>query len=327
MPNRIVTYEEFLNLDQQIDLLKSLGISFRLNYSEDEAKAYLRTSNSFFRISSYCDSFEHRRNADGTCTFENLDFQHLVDLSTIDFHLREQLLHIVIHIEHHLKLKLKDLLRRYDVDPCAIVKQFSNSGLLHRPLDHLISRASSSDYSRDIYAETAPNVPVWVMLDLLQLGELNSFVAFLRHQDRYKFSEHEKITLADLDFELNSVRSLRNAAAHNSGVLNGLLQKDGKRLSNRIYNELIDAKKAGSYLFGENELEDSRLSRALKDITTSLFLHHDLVTSPGVKKNMAQKLHVLKLRFGKRISYDCGKAVGFSFSFIERSIELWHPLP
>lgn len=87
MTDRIVNYEEFLNLDQQIDLLKSLGISFRLNYSEDEAKAYLRTSNSFFRISSYCDSFEHRRHADGTwrhadgtCTFQNLDFQHLVDL-------------------------------------------------------------------------------------------------------------------------------------------------------------------------------------------------------------------------------------------------------
>ncbi len=165
------------------------------------------------------------------------------------------------------------------------------------------------------------------MLDLLQLGELKTFVGFLRHQGRYRFSEHENITLADLDYELSSVRSLRNAAAHNSGVLNGLLRRDGKRLSNRIYNELIDAKKAGSFLFGESELEDSRLSRALKDITTTLYLHYDLVTSPGVKKNMAEKLHVLKLRFGKRISYDRGTAVGFSFSFIEREIELWHPLP
>ncbi|NLC89069.1 MAG: Abi family protein [Clostridiaceae bacterium] len=326
MPYKTLSYEEFLDFDQQIRVFKRCGISFERKYTEEMARAYLKNNNSFYRLSSYCDSFERRRpdGGDGAAEYEGLDFQHLVDLSIIDFRLREVLLHLIIHIEHHLKIKLSRFLRLYAIDPCAIVKEFAGSQYLPQDLYRTMQRASSSDYSRDIYLECEPDVPVWVMLELLQLGELKAFISFLRYQDI--FSEEDSCTLADLDYELGSVRTLRNAAAHNSGILNGLLQCDNRKLSDRIYNELLDAKdQAGNYIFTEEELEDSNLSRALKDITTAVFLHHDLVTSPGVKRSMAERLHELKLRFNKRISYDPDKAAGFSLAFLARVIDLWHP--
>lgn len=327
MPSEILSYEQFINFDQQIKIFKQLGIRFELTYSEERAREYLKNNNSFYRLSSYCDSFEREQPDDaGRRKYEQLDFQHLVDLSIIDFRLREVLLHLVIHIEHHLKIELNRLLRLHDIDPCAVVKKFSkNSFFRNYPLWDRLCQAGSSDYSRDIYEETKPNVPVWVMLELLQLGELKAFVGFLR--ESYRFPDQEDQILYNLDYELSSARSLRNAAAHNSGILNGLLQVDERKLARRVYDVLFEAETADdSYLFTEEELEDSRLSCALKDISTALFLHHDLVTSPGVKKSMAERLHELKVRFSKRIKYDPRKAVGFSLGFIERLIELWHPL-
>lgn len=326
MPYEILSHEQYLNIEQQIEIFKKLGISFAGKYSEDEAKSYLKDNNSFIRISSYLDSFEQSPvTEDNQLKYEQLDFQQLVDLSIIDFRLREVLLQLILHIEHHLIIKINSLLRQQEIDPFLIVKEFDEDSCKHRSLGELMQISASSDYSRSLYELTAPNTPVWVMLELLQLGELNSFIWFLKC--KYTFPDSESILLADLNYELKSARALRNAAAHNSGILNGLLHKTKRRLSNRIYNLLIEAKDMNNeYIFSEDELTDENLSQALKDITTALFLHHSLVTSPGVKAIMAERLHELKDRFSKRINHDLNKAVGFSLNFITRLIELWHPL-
>ncbi len=326
MPFEILSHEQYLNINQQIDILKKLGISFAGKYSEDAAKSYLKDNNSFIRISSYLDSFEQDFSCENRhVKYEQLDFQQLVDLSIIDFRLREVLLQLILHIEHHLIIKINSLLRQQEIDPLLIVKEFDKNVCQHRSLEELMQNSASSDYSKSLYELTAPNTPVWVMLELLQLGELNSFISFLI--SKYTFPDSESILLADLSYELKSARALRNAAAHNSGILNGLLHKTKRRLSNRIYNLLIEAKNMNNeYIFSEDELTDENLSQAVKDITTSLYLHHDLVTSPGVKAIMAVRLHELKDRFSKRINHDPNKAVGFSLNFITRLIELWHPL-
>lgn len=319
-------FNQFLGFDEQIDALKAMGIGFNGRFTERGAKAYLRDNNSFFRLISYCDSFEYDSlGTDGKPHYGNLDFEQLVDLSVIDFRLREVLLHLTIHIEHHLKIMLHNILRLSDSDPYRIVRDFKESPYVTFDLRQELERASRSDYSRDLYTEFQPDIPVWVMLELLQLGYLRSFVGFLRQRDEADTSI--PIDFDSLFYELNSARSLRNAAAHNTGIFNGLLNNDDRTLSDRIYNVLIEAEHPdGGFIFTEEELEDSHLSRALKDITTALFLHHEMVTSRGVKKSMAERLDELRHRFSKRVQYEETSAVGSAFSFITRLIDLWYPL-
>ena len=314
----------YLNFAEQVAALKELGITFEGRFSERTAQSYLRDNNSFFRLSSYCGSFEHTIDPEtGKQRFQGVGFEQLVDLSVIDFRLREILLHLILHIEHHLKIHLQHILRVNRTDPYEVVKSFKNQAGFD--LLRELEQASRSDYSGDVYAEYEPDIPSWVMLELLQLGQLQSFVGFLRFR-----SEADTAISTDLPsifYELTSVRSLRNAAAHNTGILNGLLIKDERELSDRIHNELVEARDAdGVYIFDEEEFEDTNMSRALKDITSALYLHHELVSSPGVKESIAKRLAELRERFFKRISYPEDSAVGEAFSFMERLIDLWHPL-
>ena len=313
---------EYLDFAGQIRALASWGIRFDGRYNEEEAKRYLQNNNSFFRLVSYCDSFEHHSTADGQRRYEQVDFEQLVDLSVIDFRLREVLLLLTIHIEHHLKIKLSGILRQRGFDPLDTVYEFESQGGLNYSLRTILERAGRSDYARDIYAEYEPEVPVWVVLELLQLGELQVFVNFLRYRLREGSLEREE--LDHLFYELGSARSLRNAAAHNTGILNGLLRQDERALSDRIYNVLIEAEDAdGHYLFEEQELDDSRMARALKDITTTLYLHHHLVTSRGVSESIAERLAELEARFTKRIPWSLTTTVGQSLDYISRVIKLW----
>lgn len=89
---------EKLSIPGQIDHMKSKGIMFE-KMSEADAKRFLENSNYYFKLKAYCKNYS--KNADGKYT--GLDFAYLVDLSTIDLHLRKFIIKVSLDVEHFLK--------------------------------------------------------------------------------------------------------------------------------------------------------------------------------------------------------------------------------
>lgn len=81
------------------------GIVFSL-ISEKEAEHYLSDINNFLRIASYRKNYEKNQAGKNKGKYRNLDFAYLVDLSSVDMHLRYMILKMTIDIEHALKVRL-----------------------------------------------------------------------------------------------------------------------------------------------------------------------------------------------------------------------------
>jgi len=67
---------------EMIDDMKEKGIKFDL-ISEKSTIEYLRKNNYYFKLTAYRKNFEKKNGS-----YANLDFAYLVDLATIDAHLR-----------------------------------------------------------------------------------------------------------------------------------------------------------------------------------------------------------------------------------------------
>lgn len=73
-----------LKFEEQIRHFISKGIEFKI-IDDNGALLYLKEKNNFFRMKSYCKNFEyHTKNQN----YIDLDFAYLIDLATIDMHLR-----------------------------------------------------------------------------------------------------------------------------------------------------------------------------------------------------------------------------------------------
>ena len=108
-----ITKSPKLTVPEIIDYCKNeLGITFNL-MDEEKAKEFLEKNNFFFRLKQYCSTCPEQTKSG---KYIELDFGHLVELSTIDMFLRKLLLKMTIDLEHYLKVKLVNDCQNNPVD-------------------------------------------------------------------------------------------------------------------------------------------------------------------------------------------------------------------
>lgn len=88
-----------LTTNQQIEHLKSKGVTFKL-CSEKDAAEYLANHTYFFKIAAYRTLFEKRIGGQYDGQYVNLDFGHLKALASLDRDLRYALLPLTLNVEH-----------------------------------------------------------------------------------------------------------------------------------------------------------------------------------------------------------------------------------
>ncbi|HHU12948.1 MAG TPA: Abi family protein [Clostridiaceae bacterium] len=312
MSRTVFDRKPLLTFEQQISHLKEKGVRFELAYDEAAALDYLKHHNNYFRVSAYRDSFLKYESGARAGTYRSLDFAHLVDLAIIDFELRRVLLSLTLDIEHYTKEHLLKTILEEDEDGYEIVTDFLDSCDAG---ERIRIQAPSSIYSRDLYAKYSEDMPVWVLFELLLFHELVAFFQFCRR----RFGRKDLNNLADM---LHAARSVRNAAAHNSCLINDLRTKDRKQPIFRI------SAKVGSVKgIGKQERITKMANPRIREIVTTLYLHRELVTSAGIRRHTAAELQRIKARFGKRICYDDQPIVGTTFVFLGKLIDAWFPSP
>lgn len=307
---------------EQVDHLKSKGVKFEL-ISEVDAISYLEKNSNYFRLRAYRTGFPRVNEGKRAGEYANLDFMMLVDLSIIDMRLRYELLPITLDIEHFAKVRLLKKLEEHREDGYQVVQDFLSTydkvkpdGTISNRVKSDIEQGMSSPYVRDLIEKYADyDYPVWAFIEVISFGTFNYFYRFCGN----RFGDKDMI---DQFYLLQSVKSLRNACAHNNCIINDLKAGEPQYPPRNSVSEAV----AGIPHIGSGQRKAKLSNDRIQQIVTALYVH-TLLASPGVIKHRAETLASFVDRMNRNINYYAGNLqIKTTFEFLGKVIKAWFPL-
>lgn len=248
----------FKNIDKQIKILKQRGLTFD---DEKKAKKYLLSNNYYNIINGYSKYFQ--KSPDSDEYRENAQFDEVCNLYFFDKEIKQLLLNAILTAEHHLKSILayrfaeKYPDKRYaylDINcydskqTLCVIKTISKItkiinthvaiGKKHRgKVKNDIKNRKEKDIkvgnnSIFYYVEKYDDVPIWVIVDYLNLGDLYYIIYCLptNLQNKIAFDLCGFISENIPDFNepfqpekmlsfIRNIKETRNICAHNNRLL------------------------------------------------------------------------------------------------------------
>ena len=125
------------------------------------------------------------------------------------------------------------------------------------------------------------NQKIYQYGSFLKFGELINFYEFF--SDEYNLVNEKKNI-----YILREVKKLRNAVAHNSCVLSDLGSKDNHfRIDSKVMDYLIECE------IGKKTRVNKLSNIRIRQITYTLYIFNDIVTSVGIKHNIREEINKL----------------------------------
>ena len=266
-------YGKKLTVPEIISYCKeTLGITFNLK-SEEEAAVFLAKHNYFFRLKQYADFGEKTKSG----KFTNVDFGQMVELSTVDMFLRKLILKMTLDFEHYLKVKIiNDSQENPADDGYAVVESFLET---HNRVRHLIENLNNSSnfYNRQVFDKYKEKTSVWSIVEMLGFSD---FIDFYAHYYQYFHLKCEYTPHFD------SVRRLRNAAAHNTCMISNLKPQNWFKSDIEINFELLGAKLE----VGNGVISSCLKVPVLNDFAVMLSNYVKLISSPKIKEKTLEEM-------------------------------------
>lgn len=266
-------YGKKLTVPEIISYCKeTLGITFNLK-SEEEAAVFLAKHNYFFRLKQYADFGEKTKSG----KFINVDFGQMVELSTVDMFLRKLILKMTLDFEHYLKVKIiNDSQENHSDDGYAVVESFLET---HNRVRHLIENLNNSSnfYNRQVFEKYKETPSVWSIVEMLGFSD---FIDFYAHYYQYFHLKCEYTPHFD------SVRRLRNAAAHNTCMISNLKPQNWFKSDIEINFELLGAKLD----VGNGVISSCLKVPVLNDFAVMLSNYVKLISSPKIKEKTLEEI-------------------------------------
>ena len=250
----------------------TLGISFDLK-SEEEAAIFLSKHNYFFRLKQYADFGEKTKSG----KFTNVDFGQMVELSTVDMFLRKLILKMTLDFENYLKVKIiNDSQENSADDGYSVVESFLET---HNRIRNIIENLSNSTnfYNRQVFEKYKEKPSVWSIVETLSFSD---FIDFYSYYYQYFHLKCEYTPHFD------SVRRLRNAAAHNACMISNLKPQNWFKSDFEINFELLGANLG----IGNGTISSCMKVPVLNDFAVMLSNYVKLVSSPKVKEKTLEEI-------------------------------------
>lgn len=267
------SYSKKLTVPEIISYCKdTLGITFNLK-SEEEASVFLAKHNYFFRLKQYADFGEKTKSG----KFTNVDFGQIVELSTVDMFLRKLILKMTLDFEHYLKVKIiNDSQENPADDGYAVVENFLET---HNRVRNLIENLNNSSnfYNRQVFEKYKEIPSVWSIVEMLGFSD---FIDFYAHYYQYFHLKCEYTPHFD------SVRRLRNAAAHNTCMISNLKPQNWFKSDIEINFELLGAKLE----VGNGVISSCLKVPVLNDFAVMLSNYVKLISSPKIKEKTLEEM-------------------------------------
>lgn len=306
-----------------IKKMKEKGITFDAE-SEEVAKEYLQERNNYFRIASYRKNYEKRQFGENKGKYINLDFAYLSELAKIDMHLRFLVIKMCLDIEHFLKVQLlSDITDNVSENGYDVVKNFLNNNewikndifnkrksnyvgdLINK---NFIFEYHTSNSGNIVYDNYEINCPVWAFMEIIGFGEFIKF--YEAYYEIYPKKKANKIGV------LNSVKSLRNACAHNNCVIHDLRKgytHPPREIS--VFVSKIDT-------ISKSERIEKLKIRPLLEMTSLLYLYENTVPH-SVKTHRYKELdNLVNSRMLKHAEYfGDQQIIKASYKFLKKVVD------
>lgn len=282
-----------LHINEMVDYLKLKNIKFE-RISEKDAENYLKNNNNYYNLTSYKNNFEkYFVNGIFIDKYIDLDFSYLKDLSIIDHRLRLILFKMIIDIEHYLKIKILNTIESIDEeDGYRIVNRYLEQDFYNvkfpKKVHNSIFKKVGSEYYQKIFSKydldkdkKLENIPIWEFLEIITFGELVNFYDF--YTNEYKLKD-ENIDV----YILRDIVKLRNAVAHNNCILSELNMKKNKYPPSYKIIQFLNNCDIGK------DTRSKKLSNSrIRQITYTLYMFNEIVTSDGIKNNVKKDINEL----------------------------------
>lgn len=282
-----------LHINEMVDYLKLKNIKFE-RISEKDAENYLRNNNNYYNLTSYKNNFEkYFVNGIFIDKYIDLDFSYLKDLSIIDHRLRLILFKMIIDIEHYLKIKILNTIEFIDEeDGYRIVNQYLKQDFYNvkfpKKVHNSIFKKVGSEYYQKIFSKydldkdkKLENIPIWEFLEIITFGELVNFYDY--YTNEYKLKDESKDV-----YILRDIVKLRNAVAHNNCILSELNTKKNKYPPSYKIIQFLNNCDIGK------DTRSKKLSNSrIRQITYTLYMFNEIVTSDGIKNNVKKDINEL----------------------------------
>ena len=313
------SYKRKLDYDEQINYLKNKGVLFNI-VSEKEAKDFLIINNNYFKLTSYRKNYNKYQGGKLAGKYIDLEFAYLKDLSSIDKEMRYVFIHMSLDIEHFIKVYILRLITESEEDGYSIVDEFKEylCEKYDESLDRIngeIDRGKQTVYNKDLVEKYQNGMPVWVYVEIIPFGRLISFCKFC--SEKFVNKELEKMF-----YLLRACKEIRNAAAHNSCIINDLhvSRNNERRVSVQILQDLYRCEKLSKTRIRQ-ELNNERI----RQIVTLLYTYKKIVKSDKAYENIKLKLEGLIERIYRNEEYYRDNVtIKKFFDFFEKVVEFWY---
>ncbi|WP_239459526.1 Abi family protein [Limosilactobacillus coleohominis] len=224
----------FKNLDEQLTILKSRGIEI----SDDNiVKDYLLTNNYYNIINGYSRPFLKQKEE----YLPGTQFSEIKYLYFFDEEIKRLLFHSILLAEHHIKSVFAyrfaeaypdEEYAYLDVNSFDHSKSISIAYIINKLNQILNKNKKYSNNAIHHYVKKYHNVPIWVFVDFIDFGELQTLLNVLRKpiqnkiaKDLTKFvkdniSNSEALFPPEIMLSLiKNVHETRNICAHNKRLI------------------------------------------------------------------------------------------------------------
>lgn len=271
------------------------GITF--NYiTEGDAEVYIRLKNNYMRTAAYRKNYQKHTKGANKDKYIDLDFAYLIELSTIDMHIRNLIIKMCLDIEHAMKVQMIfDVEMEDNQDGYIIVNQFLEKDE-NQYIVREFARRSRSPFTGDLIKKyfkieeqenedtgkrelviTEYDCPVWVLVELLSFGD---FIKFYEFYYTTILKEHISFKICNL------VKSLRNGCAHNNCIICDL-SHGTSRAPGQIKHAVAKIDGLGK------AIRDKKLSsRPILEFTCVLYMYNRVV-SKQIKEHRVKELKEL----------------------------------
>ena len=209
--------KEFKMIDEQIDILKSRGLSIP---DESLTRQFLMRNN-YYRISGFSLTLR-----DHDKFYKNAEFQNIIDIYEFDYHLRHILLKYIEEIEVAFKSAYAyEFTSLYGPVGYLESGNFTDEGrykqVIEKAEQQKLARLPHEAYLKHFINDLKQSVPLWAYVDLLTISDMSILYSISEEQVKKAVSDDMGIKVSNtalLGRFMHSMTIIRNLCAHGSRI-------------------------------------------------------------------------------------------------------------